>query len=68
MNTTKIQDNYGAPWTRKELILAFDLYCRIPFKKTNASNPEVQRLASLIDRTPASVARNWGISEHLIRS
>ena len=59
MSTSKEQ-NYGAPWTREELILAFDLYCRIPFRKTKASNPEVQRLAMLIKRTPASVARKLG--------
>ena len=58
MSTTK--DIYGTPWTREELILAFDLYCRIPFRKTKASNPEVQRLAALINRTPASVARKLG--------
>lgn len=58
MSTTK--DTYGTLWTREELILAFDLYCRIPFRKTKTSNPEVQRLATLINRTPASVARKLG--------
>ncbi len=52
--------NYGAPWLRDELILAFDLYCRIPFKKTKASNPEVISLAKLLDRSPAAVARKLG--------
>jgi putative restriction endonuclease len=59
MSASKEQ-NYGDPWTREELILAFDLYCRIPFRKTKASNIEVQRLATLIKRTPASVARKLG--------
>lgn len=52
--------NYGSPWSRDELILAFDLYCRIPFKKTKASNPEVISLARLLDRSPAAVARKLG--------
>ncbi|HNR29308.1 MAG TPA: HNH endonuclease [Candidatus Hydrogenedentes bacterium] len=52
--------NYGALWTRDELILAFELYCRIPFKKTKANNPEVITLAKLIDRSPAGVARKLG--------
>mgnify|MGYP000564594776 CR=1 FL=1 len=52
--------NYGAPWRRADLILAFDLYCRIPFKKTKANNPCVQELASLIERSPAGVARKLG--------
>ena len=51
---------YGVSWTRDELILAFDLYCRIPFRKTKANNPEVIQLARLLRRTPASVARKLG--------
>lgn len=52
--------NDGAPWTRQELVVAFDLYCRIPFQKTKASNPRVRDVASLLGRTPASVARKLG--------
>jgi len=51
---------YGELWTRQELILAFDLYCRIPFKKTKANNPDVVGLAKLLGRSPASVARKLG--------
>lgn len=52
--------NYGRPWSRDELILAFDLYCRIPFKKAKANNPKVIALSLLIERSPASVARKLG--------
>lgn len=51
---------YGTLWTRDELILALYLYCQIPFKKTKANNLEVIRLARLLKRTPASVARKLG--------
>lgn len=51
---------YGKLWDRKELILAFELYCRIPFQKTKANNPEVINLAKILGRTPASVARKLG--------
>ncbi len=51
---------YGQPWTRDELILAFDLYCRIPFKATKASNPKVIELAQLLNRSAAAVARKLG--------
>lgn len=51
---------YGQLWARDELVLAFELYCRIPFAKTKSSNPEVRKLAAVIDRTPASVARKLG--------
>ena len=51
---------HGQPWSREELILAFELYCRIPFRKTKGTNPQVRDLANLIGRTPASVARKLG--------
>lgn len=53
-------ENYGSLWTHDELILAFDLYCRIEFKKTKTSNPEVRELAALLHRSPAAVARKLG--------
>lgn len=54
------ESRYGTTWNREELILAFELYCRIPFQKTKANNPEVIDLARIIGRTPASVARKLG--------
>jgi putative restriction endonuclease len=53
-------DKYGTLWNRDELILAFDLYCRIPFEKTKANNPQVIELARLLKRSSASVARKLG--------
>jgi putative restriction endonuclease len=52
--------NDGQPWTREELIVAFELYCRIPFQRTKATDPRVKELAALLQRTPASVARKLG--------
>lgn len=43
-------------WTREELILALDLYYRLPFGRLNRSTPEVIELANLIGRTNNSVA------------
>ncbi len=42
------------------MILAFDLFCRIPFKKTKANNPQIIELSKILKRTPASVARKLG--------
>jgi putative restriction endonuclease len=50
----------GEPWTREQLILAFELYCRIPFQRTKATDPRVKELAAILHRTPASVARKLG--------
>lgn len=47
-------------WTREEHILAFNLYCRIPFGKTHKGNPEVIKLANIINRTPSSVGLKLG--------
>lgn len=43
-------------WTREELILTINLYCKLPFGRLHQSNPEVIHLANLIHRTPSSVA------------
>lgn len=43
-------------WTREELILAINLYCKLPFGRLHNSNSEVINLANLIGRTPSSVA------------
>lgn len=47
-------------WTREELIVAFNLYCKIPFNKSVKTNPEVVRVANLIGRTPSAVAFKLG--------
>lgn len=43
-------------WTKEELILAFNLYLKIPFAKMSSRNKEVIHLANLIGRTPNSIA------------
>ena len=47
---------HSSDWTRDQLILAMNLYCRLPFGKFHSRNPEVIRLAEVIERTPSSVA------------
>lgn len=43
-------------WTREELILAINLYCKLPFGRLHRLNPQVIHLSELINRTPSSVA------------
>ena len=50
-----MKDKKGVRWSREEIILAFDLYCRTPFSKISQNNPEVIELANLLGRTPGSV-------------
>ena len=43
-------------WSRDELIVAFNLYCKTPFTKIGASNKGIQALALVIGRSVSSVA------------
>jgi putative restriction endonuclease len=43
-------------WTREELILALNLYLKLPFGKLHQRTPEIIDLAALIGRTPSSIA------------
>lgn len=42
-------------WTREETILAFDLYCKIPFSKISKTHKDVVELAKIIGRSPSAV-------------
>ena len=43
-------------WTREEHILAFNLYCKIPFGQIHMHNPRVIQLAQLLKRSVGSVS------------
>lgn len=43
-------------WTRDELIVAFNLYCKIPFGRIHNRNPLIINLAKAIGRTPSAVS------------
>lgn len=47
-------------WTREELILAFNLYFKIPFGKFDDKTPEIISLAKILNRTPDAVALKLG--------
>jgi putative restriction endonuclease len=44
------------PWIREELILALNLYLKLPFGKLHHGTPEIIHLANILDRTPNSIA------------
>ncbi len=46
----------GKEWHRAELIVAFNLYCKVPFGQLHKSNPLIIQLANKMGRTPSSVA------------
>ena len=43
-------------WTHDELLVGFNMYCRIPFGKIHRTNPEIVALAKILNRTPSSLA------------
>ncbi|MEO2089060.1 MAG: HNH endonuclease [Gemmataceae bacterium] len=43
-------------WTRPETLAAFALYCRLPFGRLHARNPEIIALAERVGRTASAVA------------
>lgn len=54
------QGSGGRQWTREESLIVFNLYCRIPFKDSNRSHPDVQHTAALVNRTPDAVNMKIG--------
>lgn len=44
------------PWTRDELIIAINLYCKTPFGRIHVRNPEIIELAEKLGRTPGSIS------------
>jgi putative restriction endonuclease len=43
-------------WTRDELLLAINVYCKLPFGKLHSNTKEVKELTQMIERTANSVA------------
>ena len=42
-------------WTREETIVAFNLYCKIPFNEVTKTNPLIMEFAPKINRTPSAL-------------
>ena len=47
-------------WTRDELIVAFNLYCRMPFGQIRHGNPIIVRLAESLGRSPSALSMKMG--------
>lgn len=43
-------------WSNEEHILAFNLYCKIPFGTIHLRNPKIIELAALLSRSPGAVS------------
>lgn len=47
-------------WTREQTIVAFNLYCKIPFNRVTSSHPEIIKVAQEIGRSVNSVKMKIG--------
>lgn len=47
-------------WTREETIIAFNVYCKIPFKNSNKTHPMIVKYAKIIGRTPSALNMKIG--------
>ncbi len=43
-------------WTEQELLIAMNLYCKLPFGQFDQSNKQIKRVAAKMGRTPSSLA------------
>lgn len=43
-------------WTRQQLLVAFHLYCQMPFGKMHSRNPEIIKYSNVIGRTPSALS------------
>ncbi len=49
-------NNANRKWSRDELVVAFNLYCKIPFGTIHIHNPQIIELAKALGRTPSAVS------------
>lgn len=48
------------PWSREETIIAFNLYCKIPFNKSSKNHPLIIQYAKILGRTPSALNMKIG--------
>lgn len=47
-------------WTKEETIIAFNVYCKIPFKNSSKINPIIIKYANIIGRSPSALNMKVG--------
>ena len=47
-------------WTREETIVAFNVYCKVPFKSSSKTNPTIIKYANIIGRSPSALNMKVG--------
>lgn len=47
-------------WTREETIVAFNIYCKIPFKSSSKTHPMIIKYANILGRSPSALNMKVG--------
>lgn len=47
-------------WTREQTIIAFNVFCKIPFKKSSKTHPTIIAFAKIIGRSPSALNMKVG--------
>ncbi len=47
-------------WTKEETIIAFNVYCKIPFKDCNKSHPMIIKYARILGRSASALGMKVG--------
>lgn len=47
-------------WTREETIVAFNVYCKIPFKDSSKTHPMIIKYANILGRSPSALNMKIG--------
>lgn len=47
-------------WSREETIIAFNVYCKIPFRKSSKTHPLILKYAQLLGRSPSALNMKIG--------
>lgn len=47
-------------WSREETIIAFNVYCKIPFKSSSKTHPMIIKYAKILGRTPSALNMKIG--------
>lgn len=50
----------GLNWTKEETIIAFNVYCKIPFKESSKVHPLIIKYADIIGRSPSALNMKVG--------
>lgn len=48
------------PWSKEETIVAFNVYCKIPFKSSSKTHPMIIKYASILGRSPSALNMKVG--------